>query len=73
MVRQFLSSYEGFIVAELRFSLGLINLIVYKGKVGLAFYNTIAKVGKNQNKWGLSWAKLNRAGVKPCVGPNQLL
>ena len=27
----------------------------------------------DDNKWGLSWVKLSRAGVEPCVGLNWLL
>ena len=31
------------------------------------------KSKKVTNKWGLSWAKLSKAEVKPCVGLNRLL
>ena len=30
------------------------------------------KKEETKNKWGLSWAKLSRAGVKPNVGLNRL-
>ena len=42
-------------------------------KYSLRRWKKLEKIGKNVNKWGLSWVKLSRAGIKPGVGLNRLL